>query len=179
VSGEPAHSNATAIRSWAYSGSRVQAFDRRCRLVLGRPFRSDRLSHTLLPKRIALPVFASDALSSVAYWRRNLPGALRRGLTAYRWRRGSAFAVAAVMLVVIASYRQNVHAYPSGAAITKSSPPTSGRRGADRGQRAAGGLRPHRGGVDGLGDVDIGSAVPFIAQHKVLFAVVAILCWPR
>ena len=28
------------------------------RLVLGRPFRSDTLSHTLLPKRIALPVFA-------------------------------------------------------------------------------------------------------------------------
>src|SRR3982751_6116145 len=36
------------------------------RLLLGRPFRSDRLQHTLLPKRIALPVFASDALSSVA-----------------------------------------------------------------------------------------------------------------
>ena len=37
------------------------------RLFLGRPFRSDTLGHTLLPKRIALPVFASDALSSVAY----------------------------------------------------------------------------------------------------------------
>ena len=37
------------------------------RLLLGRPVRSDRLGHTLLPKRIALPVFASDALSSVAY----------------------------------------------------------------------------------------------------------------
>src|SRR5947209_18898552 len=37
------------------------------RLLLGRPFRSDTLQHTLLPKRIALPVFASDALSSVAY----------------------------------------------------------------------------------------------------------------
>jgi hypothetical protein len=37
------------------------------RLLVGRPFRSDRLQHTLLPKRIALPVFASDALSSVAY----------------------------------------------------------------------------------------------------------------
>ncbi|OOK81585.1 hypothetical protein BZL30_0252 [Mycobacterium kansasii] len=37
------------------------------RLLIGRPFRSDRLSHTLLPKRIALPVFASDAMSSVAY----------------------------------------------------------------------------------------------------------------
>ena len=37
------------------------------RLLIGRPFRSDRLSHTLVPKRIALPVFASDALSSVEY----------------------------------------------------------------------------------------------------------------
>lgn len=37
------------------------------RLLIGRPFRSDRLSHTLLPKRIALPVFASDAMSSIAY----------------------------------------------------------------------------------------------------------------
>ncbi len=37
------------------------------RLLVGRPVRSDRLAHTLLPKRIALPVFASDALSSVAY----------------------------------------------------------------------------------------------------------------
>ncbi|HMT51428.1 MAG TPA: hypothetical protein PKC36_14890, partial [Dietzia sp.] len=37
------------------------------RLLLGRPFRSDTLGDTHLPKRIALPVFASDALSSVAY----------------------------------------------------------------------------------------------------------------
>ncbi|MFI5066470.1 MAG: hypothetical protein ACHP9Z_21185 [Streptosporangiales bacterium] len=37
------------------------------RLLLGRPVRSDHLGHALLPKRIALPVFASDALSSVAY----------------------------------------------------------------------------------------------------------------
>jgi hypothetical protein len=37
------------------------------RLVLGRAMRSDRLGDTLLPKRLALPIFASDALSSVAY----------------------------------------------------------------------------------------------------------------
>ncbi|MGH3433106.1 MAG: DNA-binding protein, partial [Thermocrispum sp.] len=37
------------------------------RVLVGRPFRSDRLAHTLLPKRIALPVFASDPMSSVAY----------------------------------------------------------------------------------------------------------------
>src|SRR5215831_3849190 len=37
------------------------------RVLVGRPMQSERLGHTLLPKRIALPVFASDALSSVAY----------------------------------------------------------------------------------------------------------------
>ena len=37
------------------------------RVILGRAMRSDRLGETLLPKRLALPVFASDALSSVAY----------------------------------------------------------------------------------------------------------------
>ena len=37
------------------------------RILVGRPQRSDRLAHTLLPKRVALPVFASDAMSSVAY----------------------------------------------------------------------------------------------------------------
>ena len=37
------------------------------RVVLGRALRSDKLGETLLPKKIALPVFASDALSSVAY----------------------------------------------------------------------------------------------------------------
>ncbi|MDR6981364.1 hypothetical protein J2X68_008107, partial [Streptomyces sp. 3330] len=33
--------------------------------LIGRALRSDRLGETLLPKRIALPVFASDPLSSV------------------------------------------------------------------------------------------------------------------
>ena len=37
------------------------------RLLLGRPLRTDRIGDTLLPKRLALPVFCSDPLSSVAY----------------------------------------------------------------------------------------------------------------
>ena len=37
------------------------------RILLGRAFTSAKLEHTLLPKSLALPVFASDALSSVAY----------------------------------------------------------------------------------------------------------------
>jgi hypothetical protein len=45
------------------------------RLLVGRPFRSDRLSHTLLPKRIALPVFASDALPATESIRKTSSGA--------------------------------------------------------------------------------------------------------
>ena len=37
------------------------------RILVGRAFTSHKLEHTLLPKSLALPVFASDALSSVAY----------------------------------------------------------------------------------------------------------------
>jgi len=78
--------------------------------------RSDRLGETLLPKRIALPVFASDALSSVAYAPDEifLTLAVAGGAfaTTHSWQIG--LAVVGVMLVVVASYRQNVHAYPSG-----------------------------------------------------------------
>ena len=85
------------------------------RLLLGRPMRSDRLGHTLLRKRVALPVFASDALSSVAYAPDEILLTLAlAGLTATLISPWVGLAVVAVMLTVIASYRQNVHAYPSG-----------------------------------------------------------------
>src|ERR1051325_10504747 len=85
------------------------------RLLLGRPFRSDRLQHTLLPKRIALPVFASDALSSVAYAPDEILLTLSvAGAAAYIYSPWIVLAVVVVMLTVVASYRQNVHAYPSG-----------------------------------------------------------------
>jgi amino acid transporter len=86
------------------------------RLLLGRAMRSDRLGETLLPKRIALPVFASDALSSVAYAPDEifLTLAVAGGAfaTTHSWQIG--LGVVFVMLIVVASYRQNVHAYPSG-----------------------------------------------------------------
>ena len=73
------------------------------------------MAETLLPKRIALPVFASDALSSVAYAPDEILLTLSiAGLTAYAFSWKIGLAVAFVMLVVVASYRQNVHAYPSG-----------------------------------------------------------------
>jgi amino acid transporter len=85
------------------------------RLLLGRPVRSDRLGHTLLPKRIALPVFASDALSSVAYATEEILIVLSvGGIAFFHYTPYIALAVGVLMLVVVASYRQNVHAYPSG-----------------------------------------------------------------
>src|SRR5436305_15189701 len=85
------------------------------RLLVGRPVQSYHLSHTLLPKRIALPVFASDALSSVAYATEQILIVLSLGgLAFFTYTPWIAAAVALLMLVVVASYRQNVHAYPSG-----------------------------------------------------------------
>ena len=85
------------------------------RLFFGRALRSDRLSDSLLPKRIALPVFASDALSSNAYATQEILLVLSLGgASFYAFGGWIAAAVVVVYFTVVASYRQNVHAYPSG-----------------------------------------------------------------
>lgn len=85
------------------------------RVFVGRALRSDRIEGTLLPKRIALPVFASDALSSNAYATQEILVVLALG--GYSLYAAGPWVAAAVILmffVVVASYRQNVHAYPGG-----------------------------------------------------------------
>lgn len=85
------------------------------RIVLGRALRSDRLAETLLPKRIALPVFASDALSSNAYATQEILLVLSLGgASLFAFGPWIAAAVVLVYFTVIASYRQNVRAYPNG-----------------------------------------------------------------
>ncbi len=85
------------------------------RLVVGRPFRSDTLGETLLPKWLALPIFASDPLSSVAYATQEILLILSIGGLAYftlaPW---VGLGVAVLLTVVVISYRQVVKAYPSG-----------------------------------------------------------------
>ena len=85
------------------------------RLVLGRPVRSDRLGESLLPKRLALPIFSSDPLSSVAYATQELLVILALAGTAYLYLTPwLAVGVVLLLLTVVASYRQVVRAYPSG-----------------------------------------------------------------
>ncbi|MDI1462181.1 APC family permease [Catellatospora sp. KI3] len=85
------------------------------RLVVGRPLRSDRLGEQLLSKRIALPIFASDPLSSVAYATQEILLVLTLGGLAYLYLAPwVGLAVVALLAVVVVSYRQVVRAYPSG-----------------------------------------------------------------
>lgn len=85
------------------------------RALVGRPQASAKLHETLLPKRIALPVFASDALSSNAYATQEILLVLSLGgIAVTHYTPWVAAGVVLVFFVVVASYRQNVHAYPSG-----------------------------------------------------------------
>ncbi|MDX3664545.1 APC family permease [Streptomyces europaeiscabiei] len=143
------------------------------RILIGRALRSDRLGETLLPKRIALPVFASDPLSSVAY----APGEVLlvlsiAGVSAYHFSPWIAVAVVVLMFTVVASYRQNVHAYPSGGGDYEVANTNLGPK---AGLTVASALL-----VDYVltvavsissGVENLGSAVPFFVEHKVLCAI--------
>ncbi|HEV2779130.1 MAG TPA: APC family permease [Actinophytocola sp.] len=147
------------------------------RLLVGRPFRSDRLSHTLLPKRIALPVFASDPMSSVAYAPEEILLVLSvAGASAYVFSPWIALFIALVMVAVVASYRQNVRAYQSGGGDYEVATVNHGPR---WGLVVASALL-----VDYVLTVavsiasaaaNIGSAIAFVGNNKVEFAVGAIL----
>src|SRR5690242_11186457 len=98
-----------------HTGARAARSSLTKRLLVGRPLRSDRLGETLLPKRLALAVFCSDPLSSVAYATEeillvlSIAGAALFGLAWW-----VAAGVVALLVVVVASYRQTCHAYPDG-----------------------------------------------------------------
>ncbi|MDQ1543336.1 MAG: hypothetical protein QOK08_974, partial [Actinomycetota bacterium] len=85
------------------------------RWLIGEPLPSDKLEGQLLPKHLALPIFASDALSSVAYAPQEmLLILLLGGLSFLAFAPWVAGAVVVLLTVVVLSYRQLVKAYPSG-----------------------------------------------------------------
>lgn len=85
------------------------------RILLGDPLTTEQVNDQLLPKRMALPIFASDALSSVAYGPQEMLMIMLIGGTAFLtlspW---VAAAVVLLLIVVVLSYRQIIKAYPSG-----------------------------------------------------------------
>jgi amino acid transporter len=85
------------------------------RAVLGRPRSSRELGQQLLPRWQALPVFSSDPLSSVAYATQELLLVLvLAGTGALALAGPLAAGIAILLVIVIASHRQSVRAYPQG-----------------------------------------------------------------
>lgn len=155
----------------------MTAFEGLKRVFLGRALRSERLHDTLLPKRIALPVFASDALSSNAYATQEILLVLALGgASLYAYGGWVALMVIAIYATVVASYRQNVHAYPSGGGDYEV---VSVNLGPKWGVFVASALL-----IDYVLTVavsissavaNLGSTIPFVQLHNVWFAVVGVI----
>jgi len=149
------------------------------RLIFGSPFETERAHHTRLPNVLALPVFASDALSSVSYATEEillvlvLTGA-SVSILQTSWPIG--IAIALLLAIVATSYRQTIYAYPQGG-------------GAYRVSRENLGLIPGLTAASALlidyvltvavsisaGVAAITSAVPSLGPHKVALAIVFIV----
>jgi len=85
------------------------------RLMVGQPLRNDLAAHALLPKWLALPVFCSDPLSSVAYATEQILLVLvLGGAAALTMTPIVGLAVVLLLIIVVASYRKTVYAYPGG-----------------------------------------------------------------
>lgn len=143
------------------------------RAVIGRPRASKELKHQLLPKWMALPVFSSDPLSSVAYATQEMMLVLAlAGVGALSLMLPIGLAIAVLLAIVVVSYRQTVRAYPQGGGTYIVS-------------------RENLGTVPGLvaaaailtdyvltvavsvtaGTVAITSAAPSLVEHRVLIAI--------
>jgi len=89
------------------------------RLLVGSPIRTARLAHERLTKKTALAIFASDALSSTAYATEQILLVLAAAYVAGQTDAFSrvipiSIAIAILLVIVAISYRQTIHAYPSG-----------------------------------------------------------------
>ncbi|NUT43589.1 MAG: APC family permease [Thermoactinospora sp.] len=147
------------------------------RVLVGRALRSGQLHEQLLPKRIALPVFASDALSSVAYAPQEILVILSlAGVSFYHYSPFVAIAVVVVMLTVVASYRQNVHAYPSGGGDYEVATVNLGQ---NAGLTVASALMVDyvlTVAVSVANGVDyVGATIPYVAEHKPTVAIVIVV----
>ena len=85
------------------------------RFFVGRALRTEQAIHERLNKKTALAVFSSDALSSVAYSTEAiLLVLLAAGTAAIAYLPFIAIGITLLLGILVLSYRQTIHAYPSG-----------------------------------------------------------------
>jgi len=89
------------------------------RLLVGSPLRTEQAAHERLSKKTALAVFSSDALSSTAYATEEILLVLAAAVAfgqanSFRYVVPISLGIAALLVVVATSYRQTIHAYPTG-----------------------------------------------------------------
>jgi amino acid transporter len=147
------------------------------RVLLGRALATQSQEHQLLPKTLALPVFSSDTLSSVAYATEELMLVLiSAGVAALSWRMPVAIAIAALLAIVVTSYRQTVKAYPRGGG---SYIVARENLGTAPGLVAAAAILTDYVLTVAVsitaGTIAITSAAPSLADHKVLLATVLVV----
>ena len=89
------------------------------RFIIGRALRTEQAAHERLAKKTALAVFSSDALSSTAYATEEIllvlaVAALYGQAGAFKYVVPISIGIAVLLIIVAISYRQTIHAYPSG-----------------------------------------------------------------
>jgi len=89
------------------------------RLFVGRALRTEQAAHERLTKKTALAVFSSDALSSTAYATEEIllvlaVAAVYGQAGAFKYVVPISIGIGVLLVIVAISYRQTIHAYPSG-----------------------------------------------------------------
>src|SRR5499427_10808991 len=85
------------------------------KLVVGAPMPLAQARHERLGNAVALAVFASDALSSVAYATEEILLVLvLAGTAALSYSLPISIVIAILIAIVVSSYRQTIRAYPQG-----------------------------------------------------------------
>ena len=145
--------------------------------LIGDPLTLDKLEEEQIPKWKALAVLSSDALSSVAYATEEvLIALLTLSTAAMVWSMPMAVGVALLLLIITLSYQQTISAYPHGGGAYTVAKENLGET---AGLVAGAALL-----IDYIltvsvsvsaGVENIGSAFPFILEHKVIIGVLIIL----
>lgn len=145
-------------------------------IFIGNPLTMDKIEEEKIPKWKALAVLSSDALSSVAYATEEvlIPLSLF-ALTAMAWSMPMALGVATLLCIITLSYRETITAYPGGGgAYTVARENLGGNADLVAGDALLIDYTLTVSVSVSAGLENIGSAIPFIAEHKVIMGVILI-----